>query len=141
MHYNDLYHLPSKSREGKVSVLSVGPQGWGGGVPCDHYTWYIGPHCRGTPCPCINLFKLDLTLHGPPLDTFKRVQLGPHCTGIPLWFGPLPVKGPPFGPGPPGAELWCRLKHVRLPSGQYTSCWNAFLLKERFIQCCAVDSL
>ena len=37
-----------------------------GGVPCDHYSWCIGPQQQGNP---------------PSPDIVKLVQLGPQCTG------------------------------------------------------------
>ena len=41
-----LYRPPTKMREGKIFIRFIL---FGEDVPCDHYPWCTGPHCRGTP--------------------------------------------------------------------------------------------
>ena len=64
--------------------LSISLSTWRG-VPCDHYPWWIGPHCTGSPNPlpsdtghppCPGSILLDIRHVIPPSD---MGLLHPHC--------------------------------------------------------------
>ena len=59
--------------------LSFCPQG----VPYDHYPWCIRPQHTGTPQPGPLCRNPPTPCAGIPLDMFKLVHFGPHCTQLP----------------------------------------------------------
>ena len=95
-----------KLREGNVftCVCRVCPWG-GGGSPCDHYPWCIGPHCTGPPMPTPrhktwgppmahptvgkwdqrtpHTWPLLVTFGRQPLETCSNLFIRPHCAGSP----------------------------------------------------------
>ena len=67
---------------------------------------------------------------------FSVVSVCPRVRGsmwpLPMmhWTSPPPNPYPVQWPHPPtAADIWWFVKHVRLASGRYASCWNAFLWK------------
>ena len=77
-------------------------------VPCDHYPWYIGPHCTGPP------------------------DIEPHCTGPPssaIWWQRLETCSNLFTWGSP-LHSWHLVATVRillecfLDKFDFCSCWR-----------------
>ena len=96
-----------------------------GGFPCDHYPWCIGTNHTGTPPP-LSLLPRCLSEPNstapPPRNMFRRLQLGSHCTGI-----PLPRRPPGMFKVPASQTDLSIMKHVRLANGRLASYWNVFL--------------
>ena len=63
------------------------------GVPCDHYPWYIGPHCTGNPPGPYPMYR------APASD---------------IWWESLKTYSNLYTSGPPSANIWWLLKHVWL---------------------------
>ena len=112
---NKSFIIAQKPRCSNVmfSVVSIRqsfcPQGEGS--PCDHYPWYIGPHCTEVHLP----------------------EMGPHCTGprspaTDIWCG-----NHHWRPVQTCSLHWHMVKaieaHIVGASGRYASYRNAFLFK------------
>ena len=89
---------------------------WSGvkGVPCDHYTSCIGPHCTAPPQPQHwPLQTWDLTGQGtclalvPPSNVISQNR--PPASDI--WWPSLETFSNLFTSGTPSVDIWWLLKH------------------------------
>ena len=120
-----IYRPSMKLWEGNVFghvCLSLYPQG---GVPWDHYLWWIGPPCTAPSIPSrqgISLY-MDLSawaspVHGIPLYKpppasdiwWPRLET---CLNLFTWGTPL-YSPPPHPYHHTGTDIWWLLKHVQL---------------------------
>ena len=77
------YRPPSNSREGNffTGVICLYTEGE---PSCDHYTWFIGPHCTVTPSQR-HRTSWDLTARDISLDLFKLANFR-ESPGANIWW-------------------------------------------------------
>ena len=97
------------------------------GVGCDHFPWYIGPHCKGLSWPCLQTWDLTGQDRPPPPPPTSRSPL--HKRHL------VAITGDLFKlvhlRSPTSTDIWWPPKHVPLASGWagthpawMLSCWR-----------------